>query len=205
MTVIVVTARLLAARCRGRRDRQLWRRPIGPVRGSGGAHAGNQEQGGEVAVAFLRLQPDAPVEVAHDDDWDVEGQDGCHKGEVRIGLDEFDLALVGALHRASLVARVGEAGELGFRSLVSSSSRFDWVVCDQLVGYSHCGRPDCQRQDPGAGDHEAGVFRGSLGAIRERAGDGEVTIERDDEHVENGGVRVEIVHREPNVAHQGPF
>ena len=84
-------------------------RPGGPS-GGGRADAGNEKERCQVPIALLGLEPDAPVEVDHDDDGNIEGKDGGHEGQVGVGFDELDLALVGALDGPALVVGVGEAG-----------------------------------------------------------------------------------------------
>lgn len=74
------------------------------------ANARHQEESCEISVAFLGFEPDSPVEINHDRYGNIEGQNGRHEGQVRVGLDELDLALAVTLHGSAFVPGIGEAG-----------------------------------------------------------------------------------------------
>ena len=55
--------------------------------------------------------------------------------------------------------------------------------------------------DPSDANHDECPLFGPLPQVLQRGGDGPVSVERQDEQVEDGGRRGSVVHRQPELAH----
>ncbi|KAG8234538.1 hypothetical protein J437_LFUL015036 [Ladona fulva] len=111
-------------------------------------------QVGQVFLSLLRLPPDPPVEEYHHRNGHVEGRDGRSEGDVMVGLDELNVAL---LVRYRPLA-------LNVRPRVNPR------------------RPQEEGNAPRAADHQGRPSRRALRSIRQRSGYGELLVNLEGYH-----------------------
>ena len=128
----------------------------------------------EAFFPLLRQHVDFKVEHAHDEDRQKESSDGGDQNQ----------------YHSTHAGRVHEGNVALVHPLVFHDS-----------GPQHYPRrPQQDGNDPSKRNHDACFGRSPVHSVRQWSGDGEVTVEADDEQIGYGGVAHGVVDREPHVA-----